>query len=186
MRVVKLPENFGDYNFAKLAKKEGDPRKRQRLQALHQLQLGKTVTEVARNFGVYFQAVSSWLSRFKENGLDGLKDKKRSGRKRRLSEKLEKEFYLDVMKLQKECVRGRVTAHDMQKLLKEKYKVSFSCNGIYTILKRLRIAWGTARSRHPKACPEAQAYFKKKYTKSYSSGSACTRNAKANYGMVFR
>ncbi|MER5327114.1 integrase core domain-containing protein [Streptosporangium roseum] len=47
----------------------------QRYQAVLQVSSGASVTEVARRFGVSRQTVHRWLSRYRDQGLDGLSDR---------------------------------------------------------------------------------------------------------------
>ncbi|MER5325168.1 helix-turn-helix domain-containing protein [Streptosporangium roseum] len=47
----------------------------QRYQAVLQVSSGASGTEVARRFGVSRQTVHRWLSRYRDQGLDGLSDR---------------------------------------------------------------------------------------------------------------
>jgi transposase len=61
------------------------------------------------------------------------------------------------------CCRGggRVRGEDIRQLLAEQFAVTYSLNGVYDLLKRLDMAWISARSVSPHADPVKQAEFKK-------------------------
>ena len=125
------------------------------------LQQGRSYSEVATFLCVHEATVKGWLARFKASGLDGLRESYRSGAKRKLSEDQETQFKKEVIKLQEERVGGRITGHDIRKLLDEKFQVKCCLNSVYNLLSRLGIVWITVRSKHPKQDQSIQDDFKK-------------------------
>jgi transposase len=160
--TVQLPEGFQNFDFAKLAKSEPDPRKRTRLTGFGILQQKESLNKTAKLLKVAKKTVRDWLKKFKEYGLDGLSDKPRSGRKPRLAKDQEVAFADAVIKLQKDKNGGRVTGHDIQKLAADKFNAKLSLDRIYTLLAQLKIVWITGRSKHPKSDEALQEAFKKK------------------------
>ena len=160
--TVQLPANFQNYDFAKLAKSERDPRKCKRLIGLGILQQKRSLNETAKLLKVGRQTVRGWLKSFKQFGLDGLSDKHRSGRKPRLNKKDVPAFVEAVVNLQADRKGGRITGHDIQKMAEDKFKIKYSLDRIYTLLAALKVVWITGRSQHPKANEAAQEAFKKK------------------------
>ena len=71
-----------DYDFASLSKSAPNRNNYQPLMILASLKEGKTQVETARLLYISTQKVSAWFKRFTQAGLDGLKDKPRSGRPR--------------------------------------------------------------------------------------------------------
>lgn len=151
-----------DYDFEDLYRKEQNPVTKVRLLGLQLLKEGKAKTEVGKVLKKHRHSVGFWLKRFLSEGLDGLIDKKRSGRNPILPREKEQEFLKGLDDLQSSGNGGRITAVDIQNLLKGKLKSEYSIDGVYDLLDRLNIVWITGRSIHPKANKEAQEEFKKK------------------------
>ncbi len=77
---------FDHINFKPLIAKETNGRMRVRLMALSHIKDGANNAQVARNLHISRRSVNDWVKRFYENGLDGLKEKPRSGRPCALNE----------------------------------------------------------------------------------------------------
>ena len=130
------------------------------------IQRGGTILKTARS--ARFRTLEGML-KAKENiekyGIEGLYDEQRSGRKPILPREKEEGFLKALCDLQSNRTGGRITAADIQNLLKEKFKSKYSVDGIYDLLDRLNIVWITGRSIHPKADKEKQEEFKKKLSR---------------------
>jgi len=63
-----------------LSKGEQKVRSQNRARALQMLDAGKTITAVGKDLQVSYATVHTWAKKYKEIGLDFLKDKPRSGR----------------------------------------------------------------------------------------------------------
>jgi transposase len=148
-------------DFFQLAKREPNPKMRIRLLALGHLREGKTKSEVVDMFRIVFPTLREWLLRFIEGGVDGLRDKRGRGRKRKLPAEREEEFKQRVEDLQKSREGGRIRGQDIQVLLKEKFSIDHALPSVYHVLERCGFSWISARSKHPKSDPEAQEEFKK-------------------------
>lgn len=160
MKLI-LPDGFDEHNFIGLSKKESNPRTRVRLIGMSILQEKRHLGKVANSIGVGAKTVGEWLKRFKEDGLRGLRDKHRSGRKKKLSDEEEDKFINSVKEAQATRSGGRIVAEDIQKILSDNYSKTYSLSGVYSLLHRLNFSWITARSVHPKANFKAQDDFKK-------------------------
>ena len=158
IRVV-FEKNCPD--FKKLSRQEQHPEKRVRLIAMAQLKDGEKIGVVAKALGVGRHAVGKWYRRYKKNGLDGLNNLPRSGRKPNISRDREEEFVQRVVALQAEKAGGRITGYIIQDMALSEFGAAYADDSIYTVLKRLGLSWITSRSQHPKADPEAQKAFKK-------------------------
>jgi len=155
--IVKLAGT----NFFQLAKKNSDQKMHVRLLALGHLESGKTKTEVAEIFQISFPTLRNWLTRFLTEGIEGLRDRKGKGRKRKLPAVREEELRQQVEELQKSRKGGRVRGQDVQVLLKEKFCIDYALPSVYHVLDRCGLSWISARSKHPKSDPIAQEQFKK-------------------------
>src|SRR3990172_7833009 len=149
------------YDFDKLAKTEGNARERRRFVAFAHIHEGKTFTETAIAIRVKLRTLMSWVKRFKNEGIEGLKDKAGRGAKPFLPEEHRLAFRQAVLELQKNRVAGRIRGSDVLELMRTKYGVNPSLRTVYDTLKRAELVWITGRSIHPKADLEAQEAFKK-------------------------
>jgi len=87
-----------DIDFKKLIAKETNARMRIRLLALAHIKDGANRTETAKFLKISRRSVNDWVRRFYSDGLEGIKDKPRSGRPCALCEKqlaLLKKYVLD-------------------------------------------------------------------------------------------
>jgi putative transposase len=148
-------------DFFQLAVKEPHPRTRIRLLALGNLQAGKTKTEIADMFQISLTSLRNWLIRFIEAGLAGLKERQRSGRKKKLPSEKEEEFRQAVEALQETRKGGRIRGEDIQILLKKQFEVEYSVKSVYDVLERCQLSWISSRSKHSKSDPALQEDFKK-------------------------
>lgn len=156
-------EKLQGIDFFGLASKEPHPRSRIRLLALGNLQQAKGKPTTAEMFGVSQVSLRKWLLRFLKDGVDGIKEKKRSGRKKKLNTEQEESFREEVEKLQEEREGGRIRGQDIQVLLKEKFSVDHALPSVYHVLERCGLSWVSARSKHPKSDPIEQEDFKKNF-----------------------
>jgi transposase len=158
----KILHKLEEVKFLDLYKKEANPRVRVRFLAMQHKKEGKNFVEIADILKISRHAVMDWHNWFLEEGVDGLYDEQRSGRRPKLARKDEKKFLDELEKIQNEKGGGRITGDDIRIMLKEKFNAEYITNGVYELLKRLNIVWITGRSIHPKADKEAQEEFKKK------------------------
>lgn len=122
-----------------------------------------TLAKVAKLTGHARSAIYKWKKQYIENGIEGLKPKKRKARSY-LSESKEKEFIERVIAgpTEKDGI-ANFTAKDLQKILKEEFGLIYTQrNSIYNLLKRLGLSWIKPREINPKTDIKLQEKFKKK------------------------
>ena len=146
------------YNFDLLARQELNGQRRMRYIALAHLKDGKNFTEVADALRVTRHSVMRWLKWFACGGVDRLAGKPHYWSTQRLPKTQEEAFRQAV---EHSRSGGRVRGEDIRQLLSEQFAVAYSLNGVYDLLKRLDMAWISARSVSPNANPVKQAEFKK-------------------------
>ena len=154
-------EGIQQYDFDKLAKTEGNARERRRFLAFAHIREGKTFTETAIAIRVKLRTLMNWIRQFKNEGIEGLKDKAGRGAKPFLPEEHLLAFRQAVLELQKNREGGRIRGSDVLELMRTKYGVDPSLRTVYDTLKRAELVWITGRSIHPKADLETQETFKK-------------------------
>jgi transposase len=162
--MCKLKQNLvnaiQNYDFLSCYRCERDARIKIKLQALHHLQSGKKIIEVAEIVLADERTVRSWLQRFVEFDYEGLIERPGRGRKPRLPPEQEETLKDELDLLQEKRNGGRIIAQDIVDLLADKFDCNYTVSGVYTLLDRLNIVWISGRSQHPKSSHEAIESFK--------------------------
>jgi transposase len=161
--IKKLVEKIQDYDFKSEYKRERDPIIKIKFQALHHLQSGKLLKDVADIILYDEKAIRRWVRAFVKHDYEGLIEKEGRGQKPRLPKDKEEDFIIAIDKIQEERNGGRITVEDIQKLLIEKFDCNYSRQGVYTLLDRLNIVWISGRSKHPKHSSEVIENFKETF-----------------------
>jgi transposase len=147
----------------RLARRERDGRVGARLLALANALEGIAREEAARLAGMTGQTLGDWVHRYNAEGVEGLKDRPRSGRPPRLDDGQQAALKALVLKgpqLERDgCAAWR--ARDLCRLAERHFDVRYSENGMLRLLHGLDLSWQKARPVHPEADPKAQERFKK-------------------------
>lgn len=137
---------------------EGEPMIRQRLHALWLLRPGeRQVGDVAAVLGVNYRTVQQWVAWYRDGGLEEVRGHRRGGpgRSAWLSPEQQEAVATEV-------ATGRFhTAMGVQRWIVERYGVSYTQAGMYTLLERLRCAPKVPRPLHTNANLEEQEAWKK-------------------------
>jgi len=169
MKNIKdLVKEIQDFDFKAEYKRERNPLVKIKFLALHHLQSGKLLKEVAEIILYDEQAIRFWIRNFIDFDYEGLLEKEGRGIKPRLPKEKEDEFKEEIDKLHLNKGGGRITVEDMQKLLLEKFDCNYSRQGVYTLLDRINIVWISGRSKHPKHSQEVIDDFKKTFPEEVS------------------
>ncbi|MCK5081312.1 MAG: IS630 family transposase [Candidatus Omnitrophica bacterium] len=162
-RTKALIEEIQEYDFLSTYKVEQNARIKIKLQALHHLQLGKSIKEVSSITFYNEKSVRHWICMFVVFDYEGLIDREGRGRKPRLGKSEEEVFRERLDELQESMSGGRVTVYDIQELLADEFNCCYSRSGVYALLDRLNIVWISGRSKHPKHSQEAIDQFKESF-----------------------
>lgn len=157
-----LPK-ISDFDFAACYRVEPDGRIKMRLLALHHLQAGKNLTDVADMVLTTDKTLRNWLKLFIEFDYEGLIEKEGRGRRPRLPYDSEDAFRDALTAAQDETQGGSIDGKAVQQLLLDKFDCNYSLNGVYSLLDRLNIVWISGRSKHPKSSNEVQEIFKQEF-----------------------
>jgi len=149
------------HDFNKLAKTHESVRMRLRFLALAHFQEGKSRISIAKFLKVSRTSVNKWISQYHQFGIDGLTDKKPTGRPFQLSSEQRKQLIEYVTKSSKSELGGRLNGIDIQRYIEENFSVNYHLSSVYKLLHKLGFSWITSRSKHPKQSIEAQSDFKK-------------------------
>ena len=167
-RKAQPIQGLAEHDFAKLVKTEKNARQRIRFLAFMHIKEGKGFSEVARMVKVLPRTVIVWVSKFRKEGINGLRERKGRGRKRSVEEKDEKVIGTKVETMQSEREGGRIRGSDVHKMIEADYGVNLSNGSLYRVLHRAGLSWITGRSQHPKGDVGKQESFKKTLKKKYS------------------
>ena len=140
-----------------------DARAARRMLALALVLEGASREEAARAAGMDRQTLRDWVHRYNAEGLAGLSDRPRSGRKPRLTAEQEAELATAVERGPDPDRDGVVRWRrvDLQALIEARFAVRLHERSVGKVLRRLGFARLSVRPRHPKADEAAQEAFKK-------------------------
>jgi transposase len=105
--------------------------------------------------------VNVWIKRFYEQGLDGLKEKPRSGRPCSLDQKQLTQLSEYIQQTSIKESGGRLKAQTLVTYITKEFNIEYTIYNVYRLLHQLGFSWITSRSRHPKQSEQTQEDFKK-------------------------
>ena len=161
--TVQLRDDYDATELRSLAKRSRDPRQIRRLLALAAVYDGMSRAEAARLGGMDRQTLRDWAHRFNEAGPEGLRDRRRAGRPRQLSE-AQMEALAEIVETGPDpaldgVVRWRRA--DLKRVIEERFGVVYAERTISDLLARLSFSYITGRPQHPRQDPQVLEAFKK-------------------------
>src|SRR3954452_23398893 len=134
-----------------------------RMLALALVLEGSSRADAARHAGMDRQTLRDWVHRYAAEGLPGLRDRPRSGRKPRLTAEQEAELATAVEQGPDPDRDGVVRWRriDLKALIETRFAVGLHERSVGKVLRRLGFTRLSVRPRHPKADEAAQEAFKK-------------------------
>jgi len=119
--------------------------------------------QAARQAGMDRQTLRDWVIRCNAEGIEGLRDRPRSGRRPWLDEGQQAAFKALVLRGPDPERDGVSTwrAKDLCRIVEQRFGVVYSENGMLRLLHDLDLSWQKTRPIHPEADRKAQARFKK-------------------------
>jgi transposase len=136
---------------------ERDPRARTRLHALWLLRCGWRLGPVAEAVGVDYRSVQRWAAWYRAGGLAEVRGHRMGGTG-------QAPFLTAAQQaaVAEAVATGRFrTAAEIRDWIAERYGVTYTLGGVYSLLERLRCAPKVPRPVHVKADPGAPAAWKK-------------------------
>ena len=145
------------------ARRETNGRVASRLLALANALEGMDRGEAARRAGMDRQTLRDGVIRFNEQGIEGLRDRPKSGRPTWLDEGQMASLRALVLRGPDPERDGVSTwrAKDLCRIVAARFGVAYSENGMLRLLHDLGLSWQKTRPIHPEADLKAQARFKK-------------------------
>ncbi len=134
-----------------------------RLYAVYQVSLGQPTRKLESLYNTSFKQICNWVHQFEKEGIEGLRDKPKTGRKPRLN-KEQKEELKKVMQNNRPDDYGYNTATWNGPILidyiSNKYGIHYKKAQIYNILKSFGLTYQKGRSRYPEANEKIREEFK--------------------------
>lgn len=145
------------------ARREGNGRVVSRMLALAHALEGMDRGQAAHLAGMDRQTLRDWVIRFNAEGIEGLGDRPKSGRRSWLDEGQLASLRALVLRGPDPERDGVSTwrAKDLCRIVAERFGVTYSENGMLRVLHDLELSWQKARPIHPDADRKAQERFKK-------------------------
>lgn len=140
-----------------------DARAARRMLGLALVLEGGSRETAARAAGMDRQSLRDWVHRYNEEGLAGLHDRRRPGRRPRLTPAQEAELAAAVEQGPDPDRDGLVRWRrvDLRALIEARFAVRLHERTVGKVLRRLGFARISVRPKHPKADEAAQEAFKK-------------------------
>jgi transposase len=147
----------------RLARQESDGRVACRLLGVANALDGMSRGQAARQAGMDRQTLRDWVVRFNAEGVEGLRDRPKSGRPPWLDQGQLAAFKALVLRGPDPERDGVSTwrAQDLCRMVEARFGVLYSENGMLRLLHDLDLSWQKARPMHPEADRKAQEAFKK-------------------------
>ena len=163
MTVGITRHELGAGDLRREARRCRDGAASRRMLALALVLEGSSREEAARHAGMDRQTLRDRVHRYDAEGLVGLRDRPRSGRKPRLTAEQEAELVTAVERGPDPDRDGVVRWRrvDLQALIEARFAVRLRERSVGEVLRRLGFTRVSVRPRHPKADEAAQEAFKK-------------------------
>ena len=162
-RAIEILTKLSADELRALARKEEDRRAAMRMLAIANELEGYQREEAARLAGMSDQALRDAIKRLNAEGLDGLYDRPRSGRPRRLDAEQEAKVKAAVLAgpdIEKDGLSA-FTLEDIRRLIEEQHGARYHINSMGQLMRRMGLSRQKARPSHPQKDEAAAAAFKK-------------------------
>ena len=145
-----------------LYKTEMDPRLARRIQAIYLARKSFTCPQIMDLTGAKRRTVQNWIRWYNDEGIEGLKDRPRSGRPTKLSASQQRRLCQCLDAGTTVSQRTRIlNGPAIQRILEQEFGVLYCLNGVYELLHRLGYSCLCPRPKHEQGNPQAQEAFKK-------------------------
>ena len=124
---------------------------------------GMSFTEAARVVGIEPQALGDAVKRYNTEGVDGLYDRDKPGRPRKLDASQEKAL-AEIVVAGPDADKDGISAYtldDLCAIAAQRFKTKYHPTGMSKVIARLGFSRQKARPHHPEKDEAAQADFKK-------------------------
>jgi transposase len=133
-----------------------------RLYAVYQIARGSVSRDLEKIYNVSFKSVCNWVNEFNKYGIEGLKDKPKSGRKPQLSNETKetiKTIILNEEPVQYNYNTSIWTGPILIDLIEKKFGIKYKKAQIYNIMKSMGLSHKKGKGEYPEANPERRSIF---------------------------
>lgn len=164
---LQITQNISGRDLKLLYSKEKNPKVKERLLMVMHAEEGFTTREVAERTKRCFKTVAIWINRFNKRGIEGLRDKLKSGRPTKMAKDEFKALWNDIRKNPVE--HGYKQQFWSTKLLrihiKERCGKDYSNRHVQRLFHKLGFSLIKPRPRHIKANKTEEIAFKQGFKK---------------------
>lgn len=157
-KIVQIEWQEDEATLKQLYLREKDALIKPRLHFLWLIRQGKQVKDATPLIGVHPRTAQQWLAWYREGGIEAVRQK-RGGNYRGLPCRLSAQQCAALEAYSND--EGFATGLEAQKWIQEKFGVSYALDGVYTLLRRLKIKKKVPRPMNVKADEEVQQAYKK-------------------------
>ena len=181
--ALKVAGELSVADLKNAANTERHPKVRERILIVRAILGGSTVPEAGAAFSLSERQIRTWVHRYNQDGLAGLRDRPKPGQPVHLKSEFLNAFKARIdagaTPADQVCVlRGK----DIQRILREEFHAEYSVDGVYALLHRLGFSSLVPRPRHPKTDPDAQSVFKKTSEIAWALGKAPNPANRSKFG----
>lgn len=162
-KVVEIELSRTPAELRRLAAGAKDANQSRRLLSIAAVLDGMSRADAARIGGMDRQTLRDWAHRYNEHGPAGLKDRRRRGNPRRLSQAQQAELVEIVETGPDRALDGVVRWRriDLKRVIAERFAIAYHERTVGKLLKALGFSHISARPRHPKQDGAVVEAFKK-------------------------
>lgn len=134
-----------------------------RLYAIYQVSLGQSLRKIEGLYHTSFKQISNWVHRFEEEGIEGLKDKRRSGRTLRLQVHQREELKILLTNNRPEDFGYNTATWNgpiLIDFIRKRFGISYKKAQIYNILRSLGFTFQKGRVTYPESNEQHRQEFK--------------------------
>ncbi len=143
-----------------------------RLCAVYQVSQGLSTREVSSFYRISFKQICNWVHRFEEAVIEGLKDKRKSGMRSRLSSEQKRRLKQLVLEERPDKFGYNTDTWNAPLLIdyiKKAYKINYKRTQIYNILKSVGLTFQKGRVQYMEGDAEKKKEFVKALKKNRES-----------------
>lgn len=164
MKIKDLPIKYFEEKYVK----EKDSSIKQRLHLLLLLREGYTQREVSDMLHISVGKVPFWKARFEKEGIEGLKNKQRSGRPTKLSKKIISSLSKQLKNIkskEEEIIIAGWNTKQIKNIIQEETGISYTVRHVRRLSHKLGLSLITPRIRHAKKDEKKIKKFREEFKK---------------------
>ncbi|WP_269135209.1 helix-turn-helix domain-containing protein [Vibrio cincinnatiensis] len=146
-------DSLNNLDFKKLASQQKSIQMKMRLLALAHFKDGHSRTQIAKFLKVSRTSVNQWVHTFLEEGLEGLKEKPRTGRPPFLTSKQREQLSQYIKDKANDTLGGRLTGAEIHAYIVKESGQHYHPDSIYYLLKHIGLLLDNFSLQAPSSVP---------------------------------